>query len=73
MWRGFGIKKGLPKDAREFYDRLFAKLQTDPEWAAHVARLSIDPVYYGPKKFYDVVLQDKKEVTKWAKDAGILK
>jgi len=73
MWRGFAIKKGIPADARKFYADLFAKLQTDPEWTDHVAKMSIDPVYYGPEKFYEVVKKDRAEVTKWATDAGLLK
>ncbi len=73
MWRGFAIKKGIPEEARKFYQNLFAKLQTDPEWVGHVDKMSIDPVFYGPKKFYEVVQRDKVEVTKWARDAGLLK
>lgn len=73
MWRGFAVKKGIPEDARKFYENLFNKLKTNPEWVAHVAKMSIDPVYLGPKPFLDVVLKDKAEVTKWAKAAGILK
>jgi len=73
MWRGFAIKKGIPEDASKFYADLFAKLQTDSEWAAHVGKMSIDPVYYGPDKFYEVVKADRAEVTQWAKDAGLLK
>ncbi|MBL6945029.1 MAG: tripartite tricarboxylate transporter substrate binding protein [Rhodospirillales bacterium] len=73
MWRGFAIKKGIPADAQKFYENLFAKLQTHPDWVAHVGKMSIDPVYLGPKAFYDVIKTDKAEVTKWATDAGILK
>lgn len=73
MWRGFAIKKGIPEEARKFYQNLFTKLQADPEWAGHVNKMSIDPVYYGPKEFYEVVKRDRVEVTKWAKEAGILK
>ena len=73
MWRGFAIKKGIPAEASKFYADLFAKLQTDSEWAGHVGKMSIDPVYYGPDKFYEVVEADRAEVTQWAKDAGLLK
>jgi tripartite-type tricarboxylate transporter receptor subunit TctC len=72
MWRGFAIKKGIPSEAQEFYRNLFDSLQTDPEWVGHVAAMSIDPVYYGPDEFYDVVQRDKAEVTEWATKAGIL-
>jgi putative tricarboxylic transport membrane protein len=73
MWRGFAIKKGIPADAQAFYKNLFDKLQKDAEWLAHVGKMSIDPVYLGPKEFYEVVKTDKAEVTKWATEAGILK
>ena len=72
MWRGFAIKKGIPSEAQEFYRNLFDSLQTDPEWVGHVAAMSIDPVYYGPDEFYDVVQRDQAEVTEWATKAGIL-
>lgn len=73
MWRGFAIKQGVPEDARKFYENLFSKLQNHPDWVTHVGKMSIDPVYYGPKEFLDVVRADKAEVTEWAKAAGILK
>jgi putative tricarboxylic transport membrane protein len=73
MWRGFAIKKGIPADASAFYADLFAKLQSDSEWAEHVGKMSIDPVYKGPEAFYGVVKTDRAEVTQWAKDAGLLK
>ena len=72
MWRGFAIKKGIPSEAQAFYRNLFDSLQTDPQWVGHVAAMSIDPVYYGPDEFYDVVQRDKAEVTEWATKAGIL-
>ncbi|MEC8869607.1 MAG: tripartite tricarboxylate transporter substrate-binding protein, partial [Pseudomonadota bacterium] len=72
MWRGFAIKKGIPSEAQAFYRNLFDSLQTDPEWVGHVAAMSIDPVYYGPDEFYDVVQRDQAEVTEWATKAGIL-
>ncbi len=72
MWRGFAIKKGIPEDARQFYDELFDKLQNDPEWLEHVGKLSIDPVYLGHEQFYEVVKRDRAEVTEWATQAGIL-
>ena len=72
MWRGFAIKKGIPSEAQAFYRNLFDSLQTDPEWVGHVAAMSIDPVYYGPDEFYDIVQRDKAEVTEWATKAGIL-
>jgi tripartite-type tricarboxylate transporter receptor subunit TctC len=72
MWRGFAIKKGIPEDARKFYDELFSKLQTDSEWLEHVGKLSIDPVYLRHEQFYEVVKRDRAEVTEWATQAGIV-
>ncbi|CCQ74350.1 tripartite tricarboxylate transporter substrate binding protein [Magnetospira sp. QH-2] len=73
MWRGFAVKKGIPDDAAKFYADLFNRLQNDPEWVEHVARMNIDPVYKGPTEFYKVIEGDKAEVTSWATDAGLLK
>ena len=54
MWRGFAIKKGIPADAREFYDDLFTKLMKDSEWIEYVSKKGVDPVYYKHDKFYKI-------------------
>ena len=73
MWRGFAIKKGIPADVREFYDDLFTKLMKDSEWIEYVSKKGVDPVYYNHEKFYKIVMNDKADVTRWLKSAGILK
>ena len=73
MWRGFAIKKGIPSDVREFYDDLFTKLMKDSEWIEYVSKKGVDPVYYNHEKFYKIVMNDKADVTRWLKNAGILK
>ncbi len=73
MWRGFAIKAGIPKEVTKFWDDLFARVSTDPEWVAHVKKSSIDPVYLSHEAFLKVVKTDMEEVRVWAKKAGILK
>jgi len=73
MWRGFAIKAGLPEGPRKFWNDLFAKVSTDPEWVAHVKKSSIDPVYVSNAAFLKVVKSDMDEVRIWAKKSGILK
>ena len=73
MWRGFAIKKGIPSDARKFYDDLFTKLMKDPEWTEYVSKKGVDPVYYKHEQFFKIVMDDKADVTHWLKNAGILK
>ena len=73
MWRGFAIKKGIPADVRKFYDDLFTKLMKDSEWIEYVSKKGVDPVYYSHEKFYKIVMNDKADVTRWLKSAGILK
>ena len=73
MWRGFAIKKGIPEDARTFYDNLFSKLMNDPEWIDYVSKKGVDPIYYKHDKFFKIVIDDKADVTHWLKNAGILK
>lgn len=73
MWRGFAIKAGIPGEVRKFWDDLFKKVSTDPEWVAHVKKSSIDPVLYTHDKFLSIIKKDMAEVKVWAKDAGILK
>ncbi|MBL6959053.1 MAG: tripartite tricarboxylate transporter substrate binding protein [Rhodospirillales bacterium] len=73
MWRGFAIKAGIPGNVRKFWNDLFKKVSTDPEWVAHVKKSSIDPVLYTHDKFLSIIKKDMAEVKMWAKDAGILK
>ena len=73
MWRGFAIKKGIPSDARKFYDDLFTKLMKDPEWTEYVSKKGVDPVYYKHEQFFKIVMDDKADVTHWLKNVGILK
>jgi len=73
MWRGFAIKAGVPDDIRNFWNDLFKRVSTDPEWVAHVEKSSIDPVLYTHDKFLSIIKTDMSEVKVWATDAGILK
>ena len=58
---------------KKFWNDLFKKVSTDPEWVAHVKKSSIDPVLYTHDKFLKLIKKDMAEVKKWATDAGILK
>jgi tripartite-type tricarboxylate transporter receptor subunit TctC len=70
-WRGYGTKKGIPKEAVDFYDDLFVKLNKDDEWKQYVAKKSVDPVNITHGDFLKIVLNDVKEVKYWIKKAGI--
>jgi len=73
MWRGFAVKADMPEEVRKFWNDLFERVSTDPEWLAHVEKSSIDPVYYTHEKFLGIIKKDMSEVEAWAKNAGILK
>ena len=73
MWRGFAMKSGAPANVRKFWNDLFKKVSTDPEWVAHVKKSSIDPVLHTHNKFLSIIKKDMAEVRVWAKGAGILK
>ena len=73
MWRGFAMKSGAPTNVRKFWNDLFKKVSTDPEWVAHVKKSSIDPVLHTHTKFLSIIKKDMTEVRAWAKSAGILK
>jgi tripartite-type tricarboxylate transporter receptor subunit TctC len=45
----------------------------DSEWIEYVSKKGVDPVYYKHDKFYKIVMNDKADVTRWLKNAGILK
>ena len=70
MWRGFAIKNGIPEDAQKFYHDMFDKLQTNADWVKHVGGLSIDPVYYGPREFFDVVAKRQERGNRMGDRSG---
>ena len=44
----------------------------DSEWIEYVSSKGVDPVYYNHERFYKIVKDDKADVTRWLKEAGIL-
>ncbi len=71
MWRGYGTRKGIPKDAVKFYDKLFVKLNKDKEWKKYVLKKSVDPVNVTHGDFLTIILQDQKDVKFWMQEAKI--
>lgn len=71
MWRGYGTKKGIPKEAIKFYDKLFVKLNKDKEWKKYVKKKSVDPINVTHGEFLSVILQDQKDIKFWMQAANI--
>jgi tripartite-type tricarboxylate transporter receptor subunit TctC len=61
MWRGFAIKKGIPEEARKFYQDLIAKVSKDPQWIKYIEDEGADAVFYTDDKFKSIVQQDFKD------------
>jgi putative tricarboxylic transport membrane protein len=61
MWRGFAIKKGIPDDARKFYQDLIAKVSKDPQWQKYIEDEGAEAVFYTDDKFKEFVKQDFKD------------
>jgi tripartite-type tricarboxylate transporter receptor subunit TctC len=67
MWRGFTIKKGIPEEARKFYQDLIAKVSNDPQWRKYIEDEGADAIFYKEAKFKELVkvdLHDFAEVLK---------
>ena len=73
MWRGFMVKKGIPKEAQDFYNDLFKKVNDDPEWKNYIKKGGANPVFYGEERFTKYVKTDQKDFTESLKELGILK
>ena len=61
MWRGFAIKKGIPEEARKFYQDLIKKVSSDPQWQNYIEDEGADAVFYTDDKFKEVVKKDFKD------------
>jgi len=73
MWRGFMVKKGIPAEARAYYDDLLEKVSKDPEWRKYISRGGANPIFYKEEKFNKIVKNDASEFTATLKELGILK
>ena len=73
MWRGFMVKKGIPTEARVYYDDLLEKVSKDPEWRAYIEKGGANPVFYKEEKFTEIVKNDEAEFTATLKELGIMK
>lgn len=73
MWRGFMVKKGIPAEAKNFYNDLFDKVNKDPDWQKYIKKGGANPVFYGEEKFSKYVMTDKKDFTETLQELGLLK
>jgi len=73
MWRGFMIKKGVPKEAYDFYMDLFEKVNKDPKWREYIMKGGATPVLYKEDKFLEIVKKDKEVFTETLKSLGAIK
>lgn len=73
MWRGFMVKKGIPAEARAFYDDLFEKVSKDSDWQNYIKKGGANPVFYKEAKFNKIIKKDEKEFTATLKELGIMK
>ena len=73
MWRGFMVKKGVPKEAYDFYMGLFDKVNKDAKWQAYIKKGGATPVLYKEDKFFEIVKKDKAVFTETLKGLGAIK
>ena len=72
LWRGYGVKNGVPKEALHYLENLFAKVGHDSEWTSFIRKTAAQPVVLMHEAFSQMVEKDKKESLKYLKIAGIL-
>lgn len=58
MWRGFVTKKGIPKEALDFYHDIILKVSNDPTWRKYIEEAGATPVFYKEDKFKEIVKED---------------
>ena len=58
IWRGFAIKAGTPDNVVAWYEDLFEKVSTDPEWIAAYAPQGVQTVNLTREKFNPLVAAD---------------
>ena len=73
MWRGFMVKKGIPKEAYDWYMELIGKVHKDPEWQEYIKKGGANPVFYKEDKFSSIVKKDQEEFTTFLKKIGAIK
>ncbi|MEA2104404.1 MAG: tripartite tricarboxylate transporter substrate-binding protein [Candidatus Cloacimonadota bacterium] len=73
MWRGFAIKKGVPAEILNWYDKLFQQVNNDPNWRTFWEKGGIEVVYYGPEKFGTIVNSDAEFFRHYLGKIGIIK
>jgi putative tricarboxylic transport membrane protein len=73
MWRGFMVKKGIPKEAYNFYMALFDKVIKDSAWQNYILKGGATPVFYKEDKFLQIVKKDKMVFTATLKQLGAIK
>ena len=73
LWRGFTLKKGLQPKRKKYLQDLFYKISQDSAWINFVNNSSANPVFYGEKKFTEIVKQDQEKARYYLTKAGILK
>jgi tripartite-type tricarboxylate transporter receptor subunit TctC len=73
MWRGFMIKKGVPKEAYDFYMGLFEKVNKDPRWQEYIKKGGATPLFYKEDKFLEIVKKDQEVFTTTLKELGAIK
>jgi tripartite-type tricarboxylate transporter receptor subunit TctC len=67
------IKKGVPKEAYDFYMGLFEKVNKDPKWQEYIKKGGATPVFYKEDKFLEIVKKDQKVFTTTLKELGAIK
>ncbi|MBL6990553.1 MAG: tripartite tricarboxylate transporter substrate binding protein [Bacteriovoracaceae bacterium] len=72
MWRGFMGKKGMPPEVINFYNDLFAKVGSDPEWIKYIEDRGARSIYYAQDKFSKIVKKDWEEFEVLLKELKII-
>lgn len=72
LWRGFKVRKGIPDDARAFYDDLFEKVNNDPDWQKWNRDMYANPLFLGEEEFTEIVRREVEDFTARLTQLGII-
>ncbi|MCA9218502.1 MAG: tripartite tricarboxylate transporter substrate binding protein, partial [Planctomycetales bacterium] len=72
MWRGIAMKKGSPEHVIEWYEDLFRKVSSDPDWRTMWEKSGIDVQYVPHAEFSQIVEQDRLDYRRYLTMIGLV-
>jgi len=72
MWRGFALKKGVPKEAIEYISKILQDVANDEEWKEYCNETYVFSNFEKQKAFTARIIQEVDETNYYLNKAGLL-